>query len=304
MASTSITSLLNEKGTICVEGNIGCGKTTILNFFKQHYENQNDGLNKPKIVMEPVEKWKNLEGENLLQYFYDNAKEHSLAFQTYAQLTMIKQHTSKPRLMERSIYSARYCFTENLYNLDMLTHIEYTILDKWFKHLTQAKMSNKTAAAAVSYGRFRSILDRNNNNSNINQQHHAKKRSRASMEVRHLLGSENVKIDFIIYLRCSPMKTLGRIRARGRIEEDKIAFEYVKQLHDCYENWLINERFPLPAPVIVLDTDCRQDHMELLYEKALLYVDGLKQVTKPLTFFSIDHDRGTVMSLKTGNQYN
>lgn len=44
--------------TVCVEGNIGCGKTTFLNHFKS-YDNT-------VVLQEPVELWRDVSGVNLL----------------------------------------------------------------------------------------------------------------------------------------------------------------------------------------------------------------------------------------------
>jgi deoxyadenosine/deoxycytidine kinase len=44
--------------TICIEGNIGSGKTTFLNHF-QHFDNAT-------VLKEPVESWQNLNGVNML----------------------------------------------------------------------------------------------------------------------------------------------------------------------------------------------------------------------------------------------
>lgn len=44
--------------TVFIEGNIGSGKTTFLNHFKKH-----DGV---CLQTEPVDKWRNLGGVNLL----------------------------------------------------------------------------------------------------------------------------------------------------------------------------------------------------------------------------------------------
>lgn len=44
--------------TVFIEGNIGAGKTTFLNHFKKY----NDVF----LYTEPVEKWRNVEGHNLL----------------------------------------------------------------------------------------------------------------------------------------------------------------------------------------------------------------------------------------------
>lgn len=92
--------------TIIVEGNIGAGKTTFLKPF----------MNQPNIevVPEPVEKWRNMKGHNLLDLFYQNPQRNSMLLQTYVQLTMVQNHTkscSKPlRIMERSLLRHLYTF--------------------------------------------------------------------------------------------------------------------------------------------------------------------------------------------------
>ena len=57
----------------------------------------------------------------------------------YAQLTMVKNHTMKTKcsvkLMERSIYSAKYCFAENLRRNGLMAESEYQVLTSWFDHL-------------------------------------------------------------------------------------------------------------------------------------------------------------------------
>lgn len=44
--------------TVVVEGNIGSGKTTFLNHFNKFHD--------VEVLQEPVEKWRNVQGHNLL----------------------------------------------------------------------------------------------------------------------------------------------------------------------------------------------------------------------------------------------
>ncbi len=88
--------------TIVVEGNIGSGKTTFLDKFRD------DGDNDRVLVLsEPVDRWRNVQGHNLLDLMYADPARWSLLFQTYVQLTMVQQHaiaTDKPvKIMERSL---------------------------------------------------------------------------------------------------------------------------------------------------------------------------------------------------------
>lgn len=259
----SSSKLITPPGTICIEGNIGCGKTTLLDFFRRSY--LSSGENNPGIYMEPVENWRNVEGENLFHYLYKDPTRYSLAFQTYVQLTMIKLHSKRPKLMERSIYSARYCFVENLYKLNYLSRLEYIILDKWFKHLVLAS-------------------------------EHSDDVENRELEYNLLTNPKGVKIDLIIYLRCPPQRVMERIKVRSRAEEKDISYDYVKSIHDLHENWLMKAKFPVPAPVLVLDTNCKQTSLEKLYEKAAPYISGQRRITSSPTIISLEESEDLLLN--------
>lgn len=116
--------------------------------------------------------------------------------------------------MERSLYSARYCFVENLFQKQLISPVEYTILDNWF---------------------------------NICQQ--------------------SAPVDLIIYLRTDPDVVFERIHRRGRPEESKITLDYIRSLHQLHEDWLINEKYPLPAPVISIDANIPLEQILSVYEE-------------------------------------
>lgn len=52
---------------------------------------------------------------------------------------MLKNHmmkTNRPvKLMERSLFSAKYCFAENLRRNGLMAESEYQVLSSWFDHL-------------------------------------------------------------------------------------------------------------------------------------------------------------------------
>ena len=51
--------------TVVVEGNIGCGKTTFLDYFSKFSD-------RVEVLTEPVDRWRNVNGHNLLQLMYEN----------------------------------------------------------------------------------------------------------------------------------------------------------------------------------------------------------------------------------------
>lgn len=119
-----------------------------------------------KIYTEPVHLWRNLNGHNLLEYMYKDPSRYSFAFHSYVQLTMLENHIKinqvdqnfpeeydseniipnvgfggnekcNINVMERSLYSAKYCFLENIYKSGKMQSVEYEILDKWFNWMTK-----------------------------------------------------------------------------------------------------------------------------------------------------------------------
>jgi len=110
---------------IVCEGNIGAGKTTFNNNFVS--------LSTIPVTRfcEPVEQWQSYgpQKENYLANFYNDPKVWSYRFQECVRTTMASVHANKVstpiKLMERSLYSARYCFTELLYEEGYLTNLEY-----------------------------------------------------------------------------------------------------------------------------------------------------------------------------------
>jgi len=118
--------------TVAVEGNIGSGKTTFLNRFCPETDNVD-------VLAEPVDRWRNVRGNNLLAMMYEDPTRYSLLFQTYVQLTMLERHNQPcdkdAKIMERSLLSARYCFVENLFATGKMSDAEHAVISEWFDYL-------------------------------------------------------------------------------------------------------------------------------------------------------------------------
>ncbi len=124
--------MTNEKKTftVLIEGNIGCGKTTLL----KHFASDSASFE------EPVNLWQNVNGHNLLQLLYGDPKRWASLFQSYVMLTTVKNHLTNcagaVKIMERSLFSSQYCFATNFYQTGKLNDPEYQILGDWLKFLT------------------------------------------------------------------------------------------------------------------------------------------------------------------------
>ncbi|CAG0897294.1 unnamed protein product [Darwinula stevensoni] len=110
---------LNRPFTVTVEGNIASGKSTFLGYLARFpeictvyvsgdYEHGRFLI----FLQEPLEKWCDVEGSNLLDLLYQNIDRNGYLFHHYIQLTRLQMHmqeTAKPiRILERSLHSS-YC---------------------------------------------------------------------------------------------------------------------------------------------------------------------------------------------------
>lgn len=125
--------------TVLVEGNVGSGKSTTLNYFAT----QTPEKDLVDVVFEPVNLWRNLSGVDLLNQMFTDPQRWALAFQSYSSLTryrnMFKPTSKKYRIMERSIFSERACFLDTVHEQpNGMTNVEFSIMDQWYQMMTTA----------------------------------------------------------------------------------------------------------------------------------------------------------------------
>lgn len=120
---------------ISIEGNIGSGKSTIINYLKT--------LDSNNIIFvdEPVNEWLNIksDGKNALELFYEDQKKNAFWFQVLAYITRlknlletIKHNPGKIIITERSIYTDKYVFAQMLYESGNISDIEFKTYNYWF----------------------------------------------------------------------------------------------------------------------------------------------------------------------------
>jgi len=121
---------------LSIEGNIGSGKSTVIEYLKT--------LNDSRFVFvdEPVKEWleiKDKNGMNALDCFYSDQKRNSFCFQILAYITrlkklmdIIKNNKDKIIITERSIETDRNVFAKMLYEDDYLNSIEWVTYNYWF----------------------------------------------------------------------------------------------------------------------------------------------------------------------------
>ncbi|MBA2307109.1 deoxynucleoside kinase [Candidatus Dependentiae bacterium] len=128
---------LHNQKYFAVEGNIGAGKSTFLTIIRTF-------LN-ARVVMEPHEKWQNVGGHNLLDKFYADSSRWAYTFQMYAFITrmMEKREASVSssevvHILERSVFSDRYCFAQNCFELGVMTELEWNLYRECFDWLAES----------------------------------------------------------------------------------------------------------------------------------------------------------------------
>ena len=121
--------------TIAVEGNIGAGKSTFLEHFST--------FGQVDILPEPVSKWQQVAGTNLLELQYKDPARWSHTMQSYVQLTMAQNHVQKLqdgkeiKMLERSLHSSRHCFIQNMYDTGKMSDAGFRVLVEWYEFMSQ-----------------------------------------------------------------------------------------------------------------------------------------------------------------------
>lgn len=231
---------MNNQSQKCfiVDGNIGAGKSTFLRIVGEHIQIQ--------TVQEPHEKWQRVVGdENLLQKFYTDAPRWAYTFQSYAFVTRVMEQQAHAavnpyhaQLLERSVFSDRYCFAKNAYELGFMNALEWKLYQEWFSWLVDNYVVRPTG---------------------------------------------------FIYMHTSPEVCYQRLVKRNREEEAGVPMEYLEQLHDKHEQWLVHKvgvaDYLKDVPVLVLNCDVDFENNEAEQEKLLSQIISFVGIHTPQGIF-------------------
>lgn len=118
-----------------IEGNIGAGKSTLVSLIQKELDVQ--------VIFEPHAAWQAVGGtENLLDCFYKDTARWAYTFQSYAFMTRVRAqqeharlYPHKTQMLERSVYSDRYCFAKNCFELGFMNKLEWELYQEWFAWL-------------------------------------------------------------------------------------------------------------------------------------------------------------------------
>jgi len=104
---------------IIIDGNIGSGKSTVLNSLSEHFTNF-------KIVLEDLESWM-----PYLEQFYSNMEKHSLCFQMKVLEHHMKNRDLSKCVLERSPLSCIYVFGLNLLENSYISKLDYKLMQSY-----------------------------------------------------------------------------------------------------------------------------------------------------------------------------
>lgn len=148
---------------VSIEGNIAVGKSTFARLLQSACPDW-------EVVTEPVSKWQNIQSEggcgsavsNLLQMMYADPQRWSYTFQTHSCMSRMRTQLQPPaprllqseggavQVYERSIYSDRYIFALNSFELGCINATEWAIYQDWHSLLVE-EFGQRVALEGIIY---------------------------------------------------------------------------------------------------------------------------------------------------------
>ena len=130
--------IMNGNIICSIEGNIGSGKTTLIDYLSTKR------YNKPIIfIREPVDEWgtfKDCNGKTVLERFYSEREKFAFSFQMMAYISRLEKikHAVENNIntiivTERSLYTDKNVFEKMLYADGSINDIEHQIYQRWFE---------------------------------------------------------------------------------------------------------------------------------------------------------------------------
>ena len=210
-----------SKTTIFIEANIGGGKSTFAQKLTQENSNNLNYNNtlvpgkKSLILLEPVKEWlemKDSNNKNILEHYYDNSEKYAFPFQMNSFISRCQKLIDNTTI-HRETNPSNY----GSVIMERSVHSDYYCFAK-----NCFENGNMTE---IEYNIYKHWFD-------------------------WLTKSFSIESSGYIYIRTDPKVCYERIKQRARNAEGVIPFEYLVQLHNKHEEWLLN----LPKDkVLILD---------------------------------------------------
>ena len=130
---------------VSIEGNIGVGKSTLINYLKS-----NNIIKNASYVSEPVNTW---DTSNILSQYYNDKKRWGFTFQHFVYITRIIDtiktlQSNKPIIiLDRSLTADKNVFELMLYENKIINRMEHSIYTMWcdfYEQYIDSKYEHKT----------------------------------------------------------------------------------------------------------------------------------------------------------------
>lgn len=130
-------SLKSNCKIISVEGNIGSGKSTLVEAMRKHFEDNPNIL----FIQEPVQEWEQIidkSGNTVLEKYYANQEKYAFSFQMMAYISRLSQLRNAMTkgydtiITERCVFTDKMVFAKMLYDEGKIEDVNYQIYNKWF----------------------------------------------------------------------------------------------------------------------------------------------------------------------------
>ena len=127
---------------IYIEGNIGVGKTTFLEYLLAYLK---EHLSDSIVLKEPVESWMKTQdsnGKSILEHYYEDQQKYGFTFQMNAFISRVheieemKKENKKHIFVERSVYTDNNVFRKINYKNGNINDIENNVYQQWFDIFT------------------------------------------------------------------------------------------------------------------------------------------------------------------------
>ncbi|XP_040897749.1 deoxyguanosine kinase, mitochondrial-like [Toxotes jaculatrix] len=154
---------------VSIEGNIAVGKSTFARLLQTACLDW-------EVMAEPVSKWQNIQSEtskgtdtspettvsNLLQMMYEDPQRWSYTFQTHSCMSRLRTQLQPPparllssegtpvQVYERSVYSDRYIFALNMFELGCINSTEWAVYQDWHSLLVE-QFGHQVALEGIIY---------------------------------------------------------------------------------------------------------------------------------------------------------
>lgn len=124
-----------SKKIIAIEGNLGVGKTTLVDYLKSN------NIFEADFLYEPIDEWmqiKDSDGKSIFQKYNENRKKYAFDFQHIAYYARMEKlfdlvNNSKKNIifMDRSLGTDKNVFEKMLYDNGMISELENKIYEYW-----------------------------------------------------------------------------------------------------------------------------------------------------------------------------